>query len=93
MMAKGDINGILGCLRYNSARVDKIGGKVINANPNTFSYVRQESVNFVPQDCSYFYLNCSMVDFCAQIIPWNFPLLMLASKAISALAAGNTIVR
>src|SRR5690242_20770110 len=28
----------------------------------------------------------------AQIIPWNFPLLMLAWKIAPALAAGNTVV-
>ncbi len=29
---------------------------------------------------------------CAQIIPWNFPLLMAAWKVAPALAAGNTVV-
>ncbi len=29
---------------------------------------------------------------CGQIIPWNFPLLMLAWKIAPALAAGNTVV-
>src|SRR5690606_10336008 len=28
----------------------------------------------------------------AQVIPWNFPLLMLAWKVAPALAAGNTVV-
>ncbi|SEQ29138.1 aldehyde dehydrogenase (NAD+) [Faunimonas pinastri] len=32
------------------------------------------------------------VGVCGQIIPWNFPLLMLAWKIAPALAAGNTIV-
>ncbi|CAI5728866.1 unnamed protein product [Hyaloperonospora brassicae] len=32
------------------------------------------------------------VGVCAQIIPWNFPLLMMAWKLGPALAAGNTIV-
>lgn len=32
------------------------------------------------------------VGVCAQIIPWNFPLLMLAWKIAPALAAGNTVV-
>jgi aldehyde dehydrogenase (NAD+) len=32
------------------------------------------------------------VGVCAQIIPWNFPLLMAAFKLGPALAAGNTIV-
>ncbi|SPJ25282.1 aldehyde dehydrogenase family protein [Palleronia abyssalis] len=29
---------------------------------------------------------------CAQVVPWNFPLLMLAWKVAPALAAGNTVV-
>ena len=29
---------------------------------------------------------------CGQIIPWNFPLLMLAWKIAPALAAGNTVI-
>jgi len=32
------------------------------------------------------------VGVCAQIIPWNFPLLMLAWKIAPAMAAGNTVV-
>ncbi|MGH2751474.1 MAG: aldehyde dehydrogenase family protein [Actinomycetota bacterium] len=32
------------------------------------------------------------VGVCAQIIPWNFPLLMLAWKIAPALAGGNTVV-
>jgi len=34
----------------------------------------------------------SPVGVCAQVIPWNFPLLMLAWKIAPALAAGNTVV-
>jgi aldehyde dehydrogenase (NAD+) len=32
------------------------------------------------------------VGVCGQIIPWNFPLLMLAWKIAPALAAGNTVI-
>src|SRR5690606_32508645 len=32
------------------------------------------------------------VGVCAQVIPWNFPLLMLAWKIAPALATGNTVV-
>ncbi len=32
------------------------------------------------------------IGVCGQIIPWNFPLLMLAWKIAPALAAGNTII-
>lgn len=32
------------------------------------------------------------IGVCAQIIPWNVPMIMMASKIAPALAAGNTIV-
>ncbi len=35
---------------------------------------------------------CASVGVIGQIIPWNFPLLMLAWKIAPALAAGNTVV-
>jgi len=35
---------------------------------------------------------CKPLGVCGQIIPWNFPLLMLAWKIAPALAAGNTVV-
>ncbi len=34
----------------------------------------------------------SPLGVCAQVIPWNFPLLMLAWKIAPALAGGNTVV-
>lgn len=36
--------------------------------------------------------DCEPVGVCGQIIPWNFPLLMLSWKIAPALAAGNTVV-
>ncbi|MFO0994530.1 MAG: aldehyde dehydrogenase family protein [Hyphomicrobiales bacterium] len=36
--------------------------------------------------------NTAPLGVCGQIIPWNFPLLMLAWKIAPALAAGNTVV-
>ncbi len=35
---------------------------------------------------------CSPVGVCGQIIPWNFPLLMLAWKIAPALAMGNAVI-
>lgn len=35
---------------------------------------------------------CEPLGVCGQIIPWNFPLLMLAWKVAPALAMGNTVV-
>lgn len=38
------------------------------------------------------YTKSEPVGVCAQIIPWNFPALMMAWKIAPALACGNTIV-
>jgi aldehyde dehydrogenase (NAD+) len=38
------------------------------------------------------YATYTSVGVCGQIIPWNFPLMMLAWKIAPALAAGNTVV-
>ncbi|KAI0429794.1 aldehyde dehydrogenase [Xylaria sp. FL1042] len=41
---------------------------------------------------SFHYTKQEPIGVCGQIIPWNFPLLMLAWKIGPALATGNTIV-
>ncbi|KAL1506792.1 hypothetical protein ABEB36_006089 [Hypothenemus hampei] len=47
----------------------------------------------VPADGQFFaYTRHEPVGVCGQIIPWNFPLLMLAWKIAPALAMGNTVV-
>jgi len=47
----------------------------------------------VPVDGDFFcYTLHEPVGVCAQIIPWNFPLVMFAWKVAPAIAAGNTIV-
>jgi len=47
----------------------------------------------IPVDGDYFsYTLHEPVGVCAQIIPWNFPVLMFSWKVAPALAAGNTIV-
>ncbi|KAK8039877.1 aldehyde dehydrogenase (NAD(P)(+)) ald5 [Apiospora rasikravindrae] len=74
-MAKGDVGAVIGCLRYYAGYADKIEGKTIDTNPDTFAYTRSEPIGV-----------------CAQIIPWNFPLLMFAWKIGPALCTGNTIV-
>lgn len=43
-MAKIDISLCAGCLRYYGGWADKIHGKVIEMNPETFNYTRQEPV-------------------------------------------------
>lgn len=44
-MAKGDIGASAGCLRYYGGWADKIQGKVVDTNAETFNYVRQEPVS------------------------------------------------
>jgi aldehyde dehydrogenase (NAD+) len=44
-MAKGDIAAAAGCLRYYGGWADKIEGKVIDTNTDTFTYTRQEPVS------------------------------------------------
>jgi acyl-CoA reductase-like NAD-dependent aldehyde dehydrogenase len=47
-LAKGDVLAVAGCFRYYGGWVDKIEGKVIDINPDTFSYTRQEPVKLLP---------------------------------------------
>lgn len=44
-MARGDVSMVSGCLRYYGGWADKIHGKVIDTNPETFNYTRQEPVS------------------------------------------------
>lgn len=48
-MAKGDVTAVAGCLRYYGGWADKIEGKVIDTNTDTFTYTRQEPVSFMPR--------------------------------------------
>jgi len=65
--------------RYFAGWCDKIHGKTIpinNAHPN-FNLT---------------YTKREPLGVCAIVIPWNYPLMMLAWKMASCLAAGNTVV-
>lgn len=44
-IAKGDVAAAFGCLRYYGGWADKIEGKTIDTNPETFTYTRQEPVS------------------------------------------------
>lgn len=44
-MARLDVTNSAGCLRYYGGWADKVVGKVIDTNPDTFSYTRQEPVS------------------------------------------------
>lgn len=48
-MAKGDVGAVAGCLRYYGGWADKIEGKVIDTNHDTFTYTRQEPIGVCGQ--------------------------------------------
>ncbi|TVY49715.1 Aldehyde dehydrogenase [Lachnellula occidentalis] len=48
-MAKADVGMVAGCLRYYGGWADKIEGKVIDTNPDTFTYTRQEPIGVCGQ--------------------------------------------
>ncbi|CAG8960852.1 hypothetical protein HYFRA_00002389 [Hymenoscyphus fraxineus] len=48
-MAKGDLTAVTGCLRYYGGWADKIEGKVIDTNTDTFTYTRQEPIGVCGQ--------------------------------------------
>ena len=71
-------------------------GELIAAS-NTFRYfagvVDKPSGVVIPsREGRFIYTDREPVGVCAQIIPWNFPLLMAAWKLAPALAFGNTAV-
>ncbi|KAL8936539.1 MAG: hypothetical protein Q9216_004883 [Gyalolechia sp. 2 TL-2023] len=74
-MANIDVTLSAQCIRYYGGWSDKIHGKVIEKDSDSFNYTRQEPIGV-----------------CAQIIPWNFPLLMWSWKIGPAIACGNTVV-
>jgi acyl-CoA reductase-like NAD-dependent aldehyde dehydrogenase len=71
-----DVNGAVAHLRYFAGWPTKIEGGVL-------------PVSAPNMHC---YTRREPVGVCAQIIPWNFPLLMAAWKLGPALAAGCTVV-
>lgn len=46
--ARGDVDGVIGCLRYYAGWADKIEGKTIDIAPDMFHYTRSEPVSFPP---------------------------------------------
>jgi phenylacetaldehyde dehydrogenase len=71
-------------------------GEMLSA-ANTFRYfaglVDKPSGAVIPsREGRFIYTDREPIGVCAQIIPWNFPLLMAAWKLAPALAFGNTTV-
>jgi aldehyde dehydrogenase (NAD+) len=71
-----DVNGAIAHLRYFAGWPTKIEGGVLPVSARNM----------------HCYTRREPVGVCAQIIPWNFPLLMAAWKLGPALAAGCTVV-
>jgi aldehyde dehydrogenase (NAD+) len=73
-----DIGFVIECFRYYAGCADKVGGRVIRTTRDS--------------DNTLAYTVHEPIGACGVIIPWNFPLLMVAWKLGPALAMGCTIV-
>ncbi|MCK6375471.1 MAG: aldehyde dehydrogenase family protein [Zoogloea sp.] len=76
--ARADVEDAAACFRYYAGLVTKPQGGVYEV-----------SDGFGPM---HSYAMHEPVGVCAQITPWNYPLLMATWKLAPALAAGNTVV-
>jgi aldehyde dehydrogenase (NAD+) len=75
--SKFDIPQSAECFEYYAGWATKIAGETIPVSKGGEAFA---------------YTLREPIGVCGQIIPWNFPLQMLAWKVAPALAAGNTIV-
>lgn len=76
--AEGDVDDAVHCFKYYAGLITKPYGGAYDVNDN-----------FGPMHA---YAVHEPVGVCAQIAPWNYPLLMAAWKLAPALAAGNSVV-
>ena len=74
-----DIPGAVDHLRYMAGWASKLGGEVMDPLA-------------LPRGTVFSYVAREPVGVAAQIIPWNFPLLMATLKISPALAAGCTLI-
>ncbi len=74
-----DLPGAIDQLRYMAGWASKLGGDLIEPQA-------------LPRGTVFSYVSREPVGVAAQIIPWNFPLLMATLKISPALAAGCTLV-
>jgi len=79
MSSHVDVPAAVGMLRYMAGWTTKLGGETIE--PMT-----------LPRGAFHTYVRREPVGVAAQIVPWNFPLLMAVLKIAPALAAGCTLV-
>jgi phenylacetaldehyde dehydrogenase len=74
-----DLPQCVATLRYASGWATKLGGEHIEPAG-------------IPTGTIHAYVRREPVGVCAQIVPWNFPLMMAVQKIAPALAAGCTLV-
>jgi phenylacetaldehyde dehydrogenase len=74
-----DVPGAVDHLRYMAGWASKLGGETMQ--PST-----------MPRGTVFSYVSREPVGVAAQIVPWNFPLLMATLKISPALAAGCTLI-
>ncbi len=79
MAAVVDIPGAIGHLRYMAGWASKLGGELMEPQG-------------LPRGTVFSYVSRDPIGVAAQIVPWNFPLLMATLKISPALAAGCTVV-
>ncbi len=79
MAAAVDVPAAISQLRFMAGWASKLGGDVIQPYS-------------MPNGTVFSYTVKEPVGVCAQIVPWNFPLLMACLKIAPALAAGCTLV-
>jgi NAD-dependent aldehyde dehydrogenases len=76
--AEGDISDAAHCFRYYAGLIKAPYGGVYDVNSG-FGKMRSYAVH-------------EPIGVCAQITPWNYPMLMSVWKLAPALAAGNSVV-
>ncbi|HRX39616.1 MAG TPA: aldehyde dehydrogenase family protein, partial [Parvularculaceae bacterium] len=79
MAAAVDVPGTVGMIHYMAGWASKLGGEMIEPMA-------------MPRGTVHSYVRREPVGVAAQIVPWNFPILMAALKIAPALAAGCTII-
>lgn len=76
--AEGDVGDAASCFRYYASLIGKPSGATYDVNDD-FGPMQSYTIH-------------EPVGVCAQITPWNYPLLMSVWKLAPALAAGNSVV-
>src|SRR5580658_9477455 len=74
-----DVPGAVDMLRYMAGWASKVGGELIEPQG-------------VPRGKMFSYVSREPIGVAAQIIPWNFPLLMATLKIAPALTVGCTVI-